>query len=123
MATRRIVGKPISRAEGVEKVTGQAVYAVDVLPRGTLWGKVLRSPIPYGRIKRIDVSRAAEISGVKAVVTGYDLAGLRIGRQIYDMPILAESVAAAAAEARRSLHKKDPSWPTGRAARAHPPSI
>ncbi|MEE9550935.1 MAG: hypothetical protein V3W08_11130, partial [Candidatus Binatia bacterium] len=92
MATRRIVGKPISRAEGVEKVTGQAVYAVDVLPQGTLWGKVLRSPIPYGRIKRIDVSRAAEISGVKAVVTGHDLAGLRIGRQIYDMPILADGV-------------------------------
>ncbi|MCH7915721.1 MAG: xanthine dehydrogenase family protein molybdopterin-binding subunit, partial [Deltaproteobacteria bacterium] len=92
MAPRRIVGKPISRAEGVEKVTGQAVYAVDVLPRGTLWGKVLRSPIPYGRIKRIDISRAAEISGVKAVVTGHDLAGLRIGRQIYDMPILADGV-------------------------------
>jgi len=92
MGTRRIVGKPSSRVEGVEKVTGQAVYAVDVLPRGTLWGKVLRSPIPYGRIKRIDISRAAEISGVKSVVTGHDLAGLRIGRQIYDMPILADGV-------------------------------
>ena len=57
-----------------------------------LWGKVLRSPIAYGRIKRIDVSDALSLPGVKAVVTGLDVAGVKIGRQIYDMPVLADEV-------------------------------
>ncbi|HWP60417.1 MAG TPA: xanthine dehydrogenase family protein molybdopterin-binding subunit [Candidatus Acidoferrales bacterium] len=88
----RVVGKPTPRIEGEEKVTGRAVYTVDVSLPGMLWGKVLRSPIPYGRIKRIDVSKALQVPGVKAVITGKDVAGLRIGRRIYDLPILADGV-------------------------------
>src|SRR6185503_14060623 len=72
----------------------------------TLWGRCLRSPIPYGRIKRIDTSKAQQVPGVKAVITGQDVPGLRIGRCIYDTPVLAdgivrfigEKVAAVAAE-------------------------
>ena len=89
---KQIVGNPTPRVEGEEKVTGKSVYASDVTLPEMLWGKVLRSPIPYGRIKRIDVSQALQLPGVKAVVTGKDVAGLRIGRRIYDMPILAEDV-------------------------------
>ena len=59
---------------------------------GMLWGKVLRSPIAYGRIKKIDTSRAAALPGVAAVATGEDVKGRLIGRKIYDMPILAEGV-------------------------------
>jgi len=57
-----------------------------------LWCKVLRSPIAYGRIKQIDVSRALSLSGVAAVITGKDVSGLLIGRKICDMPILADGV-------------------------------
>jgi carbon-monoxide dehydrogenase large subunit len=57
-----------------------------------LWGKVLRSPIPYGRIKKLDFSKATALRGVHAIVTGKDVSGLLIGRKIYDMPILAEGV-------------------------------
>jgi carbon-monoxide dehydrogenase large subunit len=68
----------------------------------------LRSPIPYGRIRRIDASKAWQVPGVKAVITGQDVPGLRIGRCIYDTPVLAdgvvrfigEKVAAVAAETR-----------------------
>ena len=74
MATGKI-GVPTPRAEGVGKVTGEAVYAVDVTLPGMVWGKVLRSPIPCGRIKRIDTSRAEQAPGVRAVVTGADVAG------------------------------------------------
>ena len=88
----RIIGTPIPRLEGPEKVSGKAIYASDVCLPGMLWCKVLRSPIPYGRIKGIDVSRALALSGVAAVVTGQDVAGLLIGRKIYDMPILADWV-------------------------------
>ncbi|TAK07073.1 hypothetical protein EPO44_04555, partial [bacterium] len=58
MAMKKVVGNPTPRVEGEAKVTGKAQYAVDVTLPGMLWGRVLRSPIPYGRIKRIDASRA-----------------------------------------------------------------
>ena len=92
MAIKKIIGISTPRVEGEYKVTGKAVYAVDVTLPGMLWGKVLRSPIPSGRIKRIDVSRALHLPGVKTVVTGEDVTGLKIGRRVYDMPILADGV-------------------------------
>jgi carbon-monoxide dehydrogenase large subunit len=104
--SKRLIGTPVQRLEGPEKVSGRAIYATDVSLPGMLWCKVLRSPISYGRLKRIDASRALALSGVHAVVTGEDVKGLLIGRKIYDMPILAdgmvrfigEKVAAVAAE-------------------------
>jgi CO/xanthine dehydrogenase Mo-binding subunit len=92
MAQKKVVGNATPRVEGESKVTGKAVYAVDVTLPGMLWGKILRSPIPYGRVKRIDASRALQLPGVRAVVTGEDVAGLKIGRKLYDMPILADGV-------------------------------
>lgn len=102
----QVIGRPTPRVEGEEKVTGRAVYTVDVALPGMLWGKVLRSPIPYARIKRIDVSEALKVPGVKTVIMGEDVKGLKIGRKIYDLPVLAdglvrfigEKVAAVAAE-------------------------
>jgi len=101
-----VVGRPTPRVEGRLKVTGQAIYSADIGLPGTLWGKVLRSPIMSGRIKSIDGSKAWQVPGVKAVITGQDVPGLRIGRCIYDTPVLAdgrvrfigEKVAAVAAE-------------------------
>jgi CO/xanthine dehydrogenase Mo-binding subunit len=103
-----VVGRPTPRVEGVQKVTGKALYSADLKLPNILWGRCLRSPIAYGRIKRIDTSKAWEVPGVKAVITGQDVAGLRIGRCIYDTPVLAdgvvrfigEKVAAVAAESR-----------------------
>ncbi|MGH7872301.1 MAG: xanthine dehydrogenase family protein molybdopterin-binding subunit [Candidatus Binatia bacterium] len=104
----QVVGKSTPRVEGISKVTGKAQYSADLALPGTLWGRCLRSPISYGRIKRIDISKASDVPGVKAVITGADVAGLRIGRCIYDTPVLAdgivrfigEKVAAVAAETR-----------------------
>lgn len=104
----QVVGKPTPRVEGELKVTGKALYSADLKLPNVLWGKCLRSPIPYGRIKRIDTSKARQAPGVKAVITGEDVPGLRIGRCIYDTPVLAdgvvrfigEKVAAVAAESK-----------------------
>jgi CO/xanthine dehydrogenase Mo-binding subunit len=101
-----VVGRPTPRVEGEQKVTGKALYSADLKLPGTLWGKVLRSPISYGRIKDINTTKARQVPGVKAVITGEDVTGLRIGRCIYDTPVLAdglvrfvgEKVAAVAAE-------------------------
>jgi CO/xanthine dehydrogenase Mo-binding subunit len=105
-SSKQVVGNPTPRVEGELKVSGHAKYAVDITLPGMLWGKLLRSPIASAKIKRIDTSKAAELPGVHAVVTGQDCTGLKIGRRLYDMPILAdgevrfvgEKVAAVAAD-------------------------
>src|SRR5919109_1647945 len=91
-SSKQVVGNPTPRVEGELKVNGKAVYAVDVTLPGMVWGKLLRSPIASGRIKRIDASKALALPGVHAVVTGEDCTGLKIGRRLYDMPILADGV-------------------------------
>lgn len=83
------IGKPIARVDAREKVTGQAVYSGDLLLRGCLWGRVLRSTYAHARIKNIDISKAESLPGVKAVVTGRDFAGYMFGESIKDMPLLA----------------------------------
>src|SRR4029450_13143327 len=88
----RVVGRPTPRVEGELKVTGKALYSADLNLPGMLWGKVLRSPISYGRIKSIDIGKARLVPGVKTVITGQDVTGLRIGRCIYDTPVLADGV-------------------------------
>jgi len=92
MPLKKIIGVPTPRSEGREKVSGTAIYATDVVLPNMLWAKALRSPIPYVRIKKIDTSKAEALPGVRAVVTGADVKGLLIGRKIYDMPVLPDSV-------------------------------
>ena len=104
----QIVGKPVPRIEGVDKVTGRTQFAADVPISGLLWGKVLRSPVPHARIVRIDTSRTRTLAGVHVVVTGADLPSVYVGSRMKDMPVLArervrfvgDPVAAVAAESR-----------------------
>src|SRR5918995_3196120 len=88
MADLKVVGAPVLRAEGTDKVSGRTIYAADVHLPGALWAKILRSPHPHARIRGIDISKARQVSGVRAVVTGQDVAGRFIGKQIRDMPVL-----------------------------------
>src|SRR5437773_239712 len=68
-----VIGKPFARVDGGAKVTGQAVYADDVVLPRTVQCKCLRSPHPHARIVSVDTSAARRIPGVKAVITGADL--------------------------------------------------
>jgi CO/xanthine dehydrogenase Mo-binding subunit len=103
-----VIGQPTARVEGQEKVTGAMQYTADVALPGTLWGRALRSPLPHARILHIDASRAHQVPGVHAVLTGADVRGIRYGRRLFDVPVLAEDrvrfvgerVAAVAAEDR-----------------------
>ena len=88
----QVVGRSTPRVEGVAKVTGKAQYSADLQLPDTLRGRCLRSPVPYARIKKIDTSKAERVAGVKAVLTGLDVPGLRIGRCIYDTPVLADGI-------------------------------
>lgn len=101
-----VVGKPIPRVEGSEKVTGKARYAADVHLPGFLWGKLARSPLPHARIVRIIADKARAVPGVHAVLTAEDIPPVLVGRRLHDMPLLArdrvrfigEPIAAVAAE-------------------------
>ncbi|HEV7390418.1 MAG TPA: molybdopterin cofactor-binding domain-containing protein, partial [Burkholderiales bacterium] len=80
------------RLDGLEKVTGTAEYTFDLDMPGLLHAKVLRSPHPHARIRRIHTSRAEALPGVACVVTGADLATLAdatYGVGIRDQPVIA----------------------------------
>src|ERR671918_729364 len=86
----QIVGQPTPRTDNTGKVTGDARYTSDVLLPGTLWAKTLRSPYSHARIKRIDISRAENAPGVRAVLTGNDVRGILYGRRYRDISVLAQ---------------------------------
>ena len=68
----QVVGRPHPRVEGEEKVTGRARYAYDIRLPGLLYAKVLRSPHPHARVRRVDTSRATALAGVHAVLSSED---------------------------------------------------
>src|SRR6266481_435299 len=66
------VGTRPVRPDGVPKVTGTAQYGSDLTMPGMLVGRILRSPHAHARIRSLDVSKAAALPGVRAVVTSAD---------------------------------------------------
>ena len=81
----KIVGESLPRIDAVEKLTGRAVFAEDVRPAGPfLHGAVLRSPHAHARLRRLDVSAAEAMAGVRAVMTASDLPRVRIGKFLAD---------------------------------------
>ena len=69
----RIIGTRPPRHDGVDKVTGRALFGADLKPAGTLYGKILRSPHAHARIVSLDATPALSVPGVYAVVTSADL--------------------------------------------------
>jgi len=74
-----VVGRDVPRTDAVPKVTGTAQYVADMHMPGMLHAAVLRSPHPHAHIVSIDISAAAAMPGVKAVLTGDDTAGRKWG--------------------------------------------
>ncbi|HKF71792.1 MAG TPA: molybdopterin cofactor-binding domain-containing protein, partial [Stellaceae bacterium] len=72
----RFVGRPILRREDQRLLTGQGQFIADVaLPR-MLHAVFVRSPIAHGRIRKVDVARAAAAPGVALAMSGAELARL-----------------------------------------------
>jgi CO/xanthine dehydrogenase Mo-binding subunit len=69
----KVIGTRVRRPDGVDKVTGRARYGADASMPGQLVGLVLRSPHPHAIIKKIDISKAEKLLGVKAVITAADI--------------------------------------------------
>ncbi|HEY7496707.1 MAG TPA: hypothetical protein VIH59_37085, partial [Candidatus Tectomicrobia bacterium] len=94
------------RVEGELKVSGQLMYADDLALPGLLHVAVVRSPYPHARIVSVNTEEARQVPGVHCVLTGADVASIRFGRAVRDVPLLAvekvrfagEMVVAVAAE-------------------------
>ncbi len=114
----KVVGTRPARPDGVDKVTGRAMYGADTFAPGQLVGRILRSPHAHARIRKIDTSRAQKLKGVKAVITSDDLPDLTNGdrdmldilencmargRALYDGHAVAAVAAVDAETARKAL--------------------
>ena len=67
------IGKSWNQVGGLAKTKGETVYADDLFLPRMLYAKMLGSPHAHALIKNIDVSRALEMPGVIAAITGKDL--------------------------------------------------
>jgi CO/xanthine dehydrogenase Mo-binding subunit len=87
------VGRSVPRLESWLKVTGRAEYVHNLRLPGMLYGKIFRSSVAHGRIKRIDVAAAQAVGGVHRVFTGEDVRKLipepYYGPAFHDQPVLA----------------------------------
>ncbi len=86
-STPHPIGENVERVDAREKVTGAALFADDIqFGPGLLYARIKRSPHPHAIIKKIDVSKARALRGVKAVVTGESYPGY-IGLYLKDRHI------------------------------------
>ncbi|NIQ37195.1 MAG: molybdopterin-dependent oxidoreductase [Proteobacteria bacterium] len=69
----KVVGRGIPLKDGAEKVTGKAKYSADIKLSGMLHAKILGSPHPHAKIKRIDTRKALKIEGVVDIITHEDV--------------------------------------------------
>jgi CO/xanthine dehydrogenase Mo-binding subunit len=67
------VGQAIPRVDARDKVTGKAVFGIDVQLPNMTYMKVLGSPYAHAEIVSIDTRKAEKLPGVVGVVTGKDL--------------------------------------------------
>ena len=87
------VGRSVTRLEARDKVTGRAEYVHNMRLPNMLVGKIFRSTVAHGRIKKIDTSAALKVPGVHSVITADDV--LKVipdpyyGPAFHDQPILA----------------------------------
>src|SRR5438067_13632055 len=77
MPDQKLVGQNYTTPDLMAKVTGRAKYAEDYRADGMLFTKLLPSPMPHARVRRIDTRAALAIAGVKAILTADDLPDLK----------------------------------------------
>ena len=89
-ARTRIVGSPVPRKEGVDKLLGRARYIDDIEREGMWHGATIRSTIPRGLIRSIGFDRSIDWSEF-AIVTAAEIPGHNHIQLIFaDQPCLAD---------------------------------
>ncbi len=69
----KLIGKNYTTPDLLAKVTGRSKYAEDYRADGMLFCKLLLSPMPHARVRRIDARAALAMPGVKAILTADEL--------------------------------------------------
>jgi nicotinate dehydrogenase subunit B len=85
VARYTVVGKPLLRRDGRDKVTGKAQYAGDLREPGMLYARLLRPPAHGAKLKNVDTAPAKAIAGVQVVQDG-DLVAV-----LHEFPDVAEA--------------------------------
>jgi Aerobic-type carbon monoxide dehydrogenase, large subunit CoxL/CutL homologs len=84
------IGKELKRIDDLEKVLGSPIYTNDLIPRNTLYARLVLSKYPHAIIKNISVSKAINYPGVRYVLTHKDVPGLNESSTIIpDRPLFA----------------------------------
>src|SRR2546425_911240 len=73
MPDQKLVGQNYTPPDLIAKVTGRAKYAEDYRADGMLFTKLLLSPMPHARVRRVDARAALAMPGVKAILTADEL--------------------------------------------------
>jgi len=91
----KTIGQKVERVDAFERLIGQAKYAADVYLPGMLYAKILRSPHPHAKILKVDATKAAALSGVRAIITSADVPDFLIHNRSttpkVEMPVLAST--------------------------------
>lgn len=112
MTAAKVVGTSAPRVEGVEKITGAALYTGDLKFARLLHAAVVRSPYAHAKVKGVNVDKALKVPGVRAVATGREFP-LHTGIYLKDQTVFAtdrvrfvgDPVAAVAAETPEAAHE------------------
>lgn len=83
------VGASIPQIDIEDKLRGATAYIGDIVFPGMLHAVIVRSPVPHGRIRGLDTSRARRVPGVRAVVTAADAPLVAFGPYAPDWEVLA----------------------------------
>jgi carbon-monoxide dehydrogenase large subunit len=73
------IGAAVRRKEDHRFITGGGQYVDDINRPRQLYAHIVRSPIPHGKIKKVNIDAAKARSGVVAVLTGADMAADGVG--------------------------------------------
>ena len=72
-----IIGKPVIREDGFEKVTGSARFADDINFPGQLYGVMVRLPVPHAEIAHIDYSPIKNNKHIVAICDATEIPGAK----------------------------------------------
>lgn len=104
-----VIGKPLPRIDGFDKVTGKARYAADIYMNGMLYAGALKSGHVSAKVLSINTEKAKTVPGVAAVVTFKDLPKMQsFGSYMYLTDVIrfsGDCVAMVAAENRYALQE------------------
>ena len=89
---RGVIGSPIGRVGGYERVTGTQQYVADYKLPEMLHAKLVHLDCAHAKIKSIDTGEAAALDGVRGVFTAQDLPQPvpKFGPKVQDRPVIAD---------------------------------